>query len=774
MVEFRTAPGAAAGARGGQLPGLARGVVRGVLWVLCCPALLAAGPEKAPDLSGEPENDAFRASLEHAAARTVLPARCRECHAAEFDVWRATGHAAGFDTLHRTERAKEIAGRLGLRLIRRGTGAATPACLGCHYTPVVRRGRLRAGAGVTCESCHGPARDWIAVHSSYGVPEADFQQAARIETEAHRKRRIADSRAAGMRRSAQVYELAATCFGCHTVPNEEIVNRGGHSTGSVDFELVAWSGRIRHNFLESYKTGDGRTNAERSRASKRVLYVVGRALAVEFALRGVAAASGHDLYFPAMRDRVGAALDELLEIDDRIAIPEVRTVIRIVEAATLAPGGPLLPVAADAVGTAAKAFVARADGDTLAALDPLWDRESNVTPPPRRLTDAGTVPDGVPALAVDAAAEREAGLEALVVPPPREPVAIGTGGDVARNGLAAAVVADRSPERVPVSEAGFAAAPASELEAPDPPPVPVETAVPVPVLPPAAAVTHTRPPWRDPPAHDFVSVPCGGCHSTAERWWRGHPHSRAAARLRNRGGRVLEIARAYGIAGGDVDRGTQACMWCHGTVTSRPSRRVRAGVGCQRCHGAGADYLERHQTATYPESVALGMNDLRDPAVQAATCAGCHYITDPGLIGAGHPSGADFDIVARKAAIVHWGEAFGRPTAPVDPMALSAAHARVITARGPVPGKPTKAARARAPGADDTGTVEAVVAGANGKDGGPAGLAEPGRAVPAVPRERAATSTPRGGDGSSVATTLNDLRQQLDALSRALGLSGDP
>ena len=766
-------------ARGGQLPRLARGLVCGVLCALCCPALLAAGPEQASVPSGDRSSDAFRASLEHAAARTVLPARCRECHAAEFDVWRATRHAAGFDTLHRTERANEIAGKLGLRLIRRGTGAATPACLGCHYTPVVRRGRLRAGGGVTCESCHGPARDWIAVHSSYGVPEADFQQAARMETQAHRKRRIADSTAAGMLRSAQTYELAATCFGCHTVPNEEIVNRGGHSTGSADFELVAWSGRIRHNFLESYKTGDGRTNAERSRASKRVLYVVGRALAAEFALRGVAAASGNDLYFLAMRDRVGAALDELLEIDDRVAIPEVRTVIRIVEAATLAPGDPLLPAAADAVGTASKALAAVADGDTLAVLDPLWDPGAeDAAPPPRRLTAAGTGPDEVPALAADAAAEGEAGLETLVVPPPREPVAIGAGGDVARNTLAAAVVADRSPERVPVLKPGSAPAPASEPGVPDPPPVPAETAAAAPALPPAPAVTHTRPRWRDPPAHDFVGVPCGGCHSAQERWWRGHPHSRAAARLRNRRGRVLEIARAYGIAAGDADRGTQTCMWCHGTMTSRPSRRVRAGVGCQRCHGAGADYLEPHQTASYPESVALGMNDLRNPAVQAATCAGCHYITDPGLIGAGHPSGADFDIVARKAAIVHWGEAFGRPTAPVDPLALRAAHARVVTVRGPVPENPTTAARARAPGADDTGTVDAVVAGANGEDGGraaPVAPTEPGRAVPAVPRERDATSTPRGGgDGSSVATTLDALRQQLDALSRALGLSSDP
>ena len=747
MVESRTAPGAAGRARGGQLHGLTRGVVCGVLWVLCCPALLAAAPEQASGPSDERGNSAFRASLEHAAARTVLPARCRECHAAEFEVWRATGHAAGFDTLHRTARAKEIAGRLGLRLMRRGTDVATPACLGCHYTPVVRRGRLRAGAGVSCESCHGPARDWIAVHGSYGVPEADFQQAARMETQAHRKRRIADSTAAGMLRSAQTYELAATCFGCHTVPNEEIVNRGGHSTGSADFELVAWSGRIRHSFLESYKTGDGRTNAERPRASKRVLYVLGRALAAEFALRGVAAASGNDLYFPAMRDRVGAALDELLEIDDRVAIPEVRTVIRIVEAATLAPGDPALSAAPDAVGTTMKAFAADADGDALAALDPLWDPESeDMDPPPYRLTAAGALSDTGTLVHEEADPTGDAGIEET----PEGIVADRLARAAARPGAARNAGAGTPHPGVP-----------------DPPSAPAETSVPEAAPPPVPAVKHTRPPWRDPPAHDFVGVPCGGCHSAQERWWRGHPHSRAAARLRNRRGQALEIARAYGIAADAMDRGTQTCMWCHGTMTSRPSRRVRTGVGCQRCHGAGADYLDPHQTASYRESVALGMNDLRDPAVQAATCAGCHYITDPGLVDAGHPSGADFDIVSRKAGIVHWGEAFGRPTAPVDPLALQAAHARVIGARGPVPEQKTAVlAQSRGTGRPDVGTGadEVVGAGVNGE----------GASGPAAPRERAAASTPCGDDSASVATTLDALRQHFDALARALGLSSDP
>ena len=712
-------------------------------FVLWCPASLAAGPEPARESSGGGGAASIRASLTDVAERVVLPGRCRECHAAEFDVWATTEHATAFDTLHRGERAKEIARRLDLRLIRRSNGDRTPVCLSCHYTPVVRRGRLRAGGGVTCESCHGPARDWVSLHGSYGVPEADFQKAARLETTAHRTKRIADSTTAGMRRSSHLYELAATCFGCHTVSNEEIVNHGGHSTGG-DFELVAWSGRIRHNFLESYRTGDGRTNSERPRAWKRVLYVVGRALAVEHALRGVAAATEDDLYFAAMRDRARAAVDELLAVGERVDIPEVRTVIGIAESAALTLGNRGLLAAADAVRTATKTFAAGADGAALARLDPLWDPDSEETaPPPLRLTD--TAPDVDFIVVGDASPTGGAFRDDL---PDREfpqPPAEVEGGSGAAADPGTRTTGPPAPDR-------------ADPPAVEPPPVPV--------------VTLARPAWRDPPAHDFVGVPCGGCHNAQQKWWRGNPHSRAAARLRNGDGRALEIARAYGVSANDLARGTQTCMWCHGTITSRPSRRVRASVGCQRCHGAGADYRDPHETASYAESVALGLKDLRDPAVQAATCAGCHYITDPGLIDAGHPAGADFDILSRMAGIVHWGEAFDRRPASVDPAALTDAHARVVAARGPVPAR-TAVASPPFRDADRTGRAAGAgeVGGANAEAGGPAPRSEPqGPELPS-PREPAAAASSRGTGGAGLANTLDTLRRQLDALYRALGLS---
>ena len=381
-----------------RLAPLAAGVL-----LLTAASIRSQEPTEAPG-----EDDALRAALTATAERIVLPERCGECHAAEFEVWETTEHATGFDTLHRRDRAKEIYRNLDLRLIKRGTDETTPACLSCHYTPVLRRDQLRAGAGVTCESCHGPARDWISIHNSYGVAEADFQKAALLETPGHRMERIADSRAAGMRRPSDLYDVAANCFGCHTVPHEELVNRGGHSTGS-DFEIVAWSERIRHNFLESYKTADGRTNAERPPEWKRKMYVVGRMLDLEYAVRGVAAATRNDeLYFGAMSDRAEAAMDELLEINERVALPAVQTIIATWNAIDLALGMDPQSVAA-AMQESTRQFIASSDGTALAALDPLWDPTSEDVGAvaPARVTEIPDLPVPLPA-----PTEEDAGVRA--------------------------------------------------------------------------------------------------------------------------------------------------------------------------------------------------------------------------------------------------------------------------------------------------------------------------------------------------------------------------
>ena len=93
------------------------------------------------------------------------------------------------------------------------------------------------------------------------------------ETPAHKAERLRKLAAAGMIGPDNVYDLANNCYGCHLVPNEKLVNVGGHKAGS-DFELVAWSqGEIRHN---NWYTG-GKENRQATLEEKRKMYVIGTA-----------------------------------------------------------------------------------------------------------------------------------------------------------------------------------------------------------------------------------------------------------------------------------------------------------------------------------------------------------------------------------------------------------------------------------------------------------------------------------------------------------------
>ena len=181
-------------------------------------------------------------------AKVVGPDQCAKCHQAEVQQWMQTPHFATFDSLHRKPRAKEIAQKLGVQSIKR-----SEICTQCHYTMQNQEGRDRVVAGVSCESCHGGALGWLQLHADYGG--AGVTRAT--ESAEHRAKRVKDSVAQGMNNPHNIYLIARQCYDCHTVPNEKLVNVGGHQAGSQDFELVAWSqGMVRHNFVRSGGTAN--------------------------------------------------------------------------------------------------------------------------------------------------------------------------------------------------------------------------------------------------------------------------------------------------------------------------------------------------------------------------------------------------------------------------------------------------------------------------------------------------------------------------------------
>jgi len=97
--------------------------------------------------------------------KVIGPMRCAACHENEVRVWLQTPHAKTLEELHRRPEANAIAAKMGIRSIKRGD-----VCLDCHYTSQSVGDKNQIIAGVSCESCHGAALDWVTLHNDYGGP----------------------------------------------------------------------------------------------------------------------------------------------------------------------------------------------------------------------------------------------------------------------------------------------------------------------------------------------------------------------------------------------------------------------------------------------------------------------------------------------------------------------------------------------------------------------------------------------------------------------------
>jgi len=280
-------------------------------------------------------------------AKTQGAENCAECHAPMVEAWKLTHHYDTFTSMHRRPEAKEIATKMGLRRIKEES-----LCLNCHYTSQAGDdGKINVISGISCESCHGAALDWNKTHSAKDDPD-----------------RLAKAEKLGMLRPHDIYHVAANCFSCHTVPEEQLVNVGGHQAGS-DFELVSWlSGEVRHDLQKSA----GKVNAEIAPERRRLFYVIGRSLDLEFSLRGLARATADGVYCQSMIARVNHAKDRLAEIDKALNLPEVKNMVDAVVPGDLkAANAANLTKAAEAVAANAMKLSASADGTQWAGVDML-------------------------------------------------------------------------------------------------------------------------------------------------------------------------------------------------------------------------------------------------------------------------------------------------------------------------------------------------------------------------------------------------------------------
>ena len=291
-------------------------------------------------------------------AKIVGPNACAECHKQETEAWKETHHFKTFREMPRRKEANEIAEKMGVQRIR-----SESLCLTCHYTVQQKENTKQPIAGISCESCHSAGGDWIKVHSQFSG------KTEKTETKAEAKARLKLADSKGMIRPSSLYRLAKNCYSCHVVPQEDLVNKGGHTAGSA-FELVSWSqGEVRHSTWHS----KGKANVAASAARKRMLYLVGLGVELETGLRAVSRATARKIYAFEMAKRVDRARKQLAAAAK--AAPNVPEIAKMVEYAYSAGlklnNERFLTPAADGVSKLLVSITEKYDGSTMAGLDSL-------------------------------------------------------------------------------------------------------------------------------------------------------------------------------------------------------------------------------------------------------------------------------------------------------------------------------------------------------------------------------------------------------------------
>ena len=287
------------------------------------------------------------------------PDECAECHKHENTVWKASTHFKTFRVMPRSKESKKITKKMKIKRVK-----ADSLCLTCHFTEkkLKNKKRPKVIAGISCESCHSAGKDWLKLHAEFSGNKKKEQ-----ETKAQAAKRWKDSEKLGMIRPKQLYKLAKNCYSCHVVPQEKLVNVGGHPAGSK-FELVSWSqGEVRHNLWYT----DGKKNSLASKSRKRMMYIVGVAVELETALRAVGKATKKKTYAVKMAKRAAAARKRMAAVAK--ALPKVKQLSNMAKIGKSAKlklnNDKALSKAADKIAKEILSLTAKYNGKKFAAID---------------------------------------------------------------------------------------------------------------------------------------------------------------------------------------------------------------------------------------------------------------------------------------------------------------------------------------------------------------------------------------------------------------------
>ncbi len=299
---------------------------------------------------------------------------CAECHQEMVDSWRSSVHATSFETLVASPEAEAMADRLQFNP---GEIAMRASCVRCHFTLEPFGSTPQPVEAISCESCHGEGFHWIDEHYKKSIS---------------RSQRIERSEELGMAHPANLFKMTATCYECHVIDDEQLVNQAGHPALSEDFELFSWyAGEVAHNYLvsEAGKATKVHTDEMQPLAQphKRMLYLTGKLQHVAFTLRAIARAKDAPVdrkgEFIVLPDgnytfAVQHAIElRKLEIDlkqvlKRVSIPQFTKTIAVLRGLNMKTGhGREMEVAALQVSRLAEGFTRTYSGDEFSAIDPL-------------------------------------------------------------------------------------------------------------------------------------------------------------------------------------------------------------------------------------------------------------------------------------------------------------------------------------------------------------------------------------------------------------------
>lgn len=287
------------------------------------------------------------------------PEACAECHRDEAAVWKGTQHFSTFRDMPRSEDAEKISKKMRIKRIK-----SESLCLNCHFTNQKKGSVTEPIAGISCELCHSAGKAWIKLHAEFSG-----KKKKNLESPQEAVLRWKTSEELGMIRPRQLYTLAKNCYGCHVVPQEKLVNVGGHTAGSK-FELVSWSqGEIRHNLWYS----KGTENKKASRNRKRMMYIVGMVVEFETAIRAVGKATQKKTYAIKMAKRAAAARKKLAAIVKALpGVPELANILALANSAGLKlNNNAALSKAGDRIAVEAVSLVTKYDGSKFATVDPM-------------------------------------------------------------------------------------------------------------------------------------------------------------------------------------------------------------------------------------------------------------------------------------------------------------------------------------------------------------------------------------------------------------------